>query len=149
MNKIFIIFSFLSCIGFSQETQKEDIWLYDLELAKQEAKIGKKSILLYFSGSDWCAPCKMLKEDFFDHKKFKNYKNSFVPLFIDIPRNKDLLTDKQKKHNNELLNKYNKNKSFPLLIVLSPKGKILDKISGYSSLRDPKFHFELLDKFSK
>ncbi|WP_103866050.1 thioredoxin family protein [Aquimarina sp. I32.4] len=149
MRRIFLFFVLFGFIGFSQQESKDIVWLQDFDLAKKEAKANKKSILMYFSGSDWCRPCKLLKEDFFDHKKFSNYKKDFVFLLIDIPRNNDLLTDKQREQNYSLLNDYNDNKSFPLVLILSSKGKILDKISGYSSLRNPKFHFELLDKFSK
>ncbi|RKM91892.1 thioredoxin family protein, partial [Aquimarina sp. AD10] len=34
---------------------------------------------------------------------------------------------------------------FPLVNILNHKGKVLDKASGYSSLRDPKYYFELLE----
>ena len=149
MNKIFLVFGFLSFIGFSQQDSKNLNWLQDFEVARHNAKNNKKPILMYFSGSDWCSPCKMLKEDFFDNKKFKEYEKDFTLLLIDIPRSSDLLTDEQRVQNYELLDQYNEGKSFPLVVILSPKGKILDKLSGYSSLRDPKFHFQLLDKFTK
>ncbi|WP_103068023.1 thioredoxin family protein [Aquimarina sediminis] len=149
MNKIFLIFVFFSFIGFSQQDSKDLSWLQDFEKARLKAKNNKKPILMYFSGSDWCSPCKMLKEDFFDNEKFKKYEKDFTLVLVDIPRSSDILTDEQRVQNYELLDQYNEGKSFPLVVILSSKGKVLDKISGYSSLRDPSFHFQLLDKFTK
>ncbi len=149
MKRILILF-FLTCaVSFSQDeySHSKVHWIQGIEKAKSEAKSNKKSILMYFTGSDWCMPCIMLKEDFFDSDRFDKYHDSYVFLKVDIPRNKDLLTEEQLQHNYTLLEKYNKNKVFPLVTVLSPKGKVLDQISGYSSLRDPKYYFELLDKF--
>ncbi|GAA4272254.1 hypothetical protein GCM10022258_15480 [Aquimarina gracilis] len=135
-------------VVFSQE-EKESFWVYDLTEAKEIAKKENKTIVLYFTGSDWCRPCMMLKEDFFGSYKFSKYKNSFVFLYIDIPRDQDLLTEKQKIENYKVLDLYNKAKTFPLIFMINHKGKILDQISGYSSLRDPSYHFDLLSKFTK
>ncbi|WP_025743467.1 thioredoxin family protein [Aquimarina pacifica] len=149
MKNIVLVFGFLSFIGFSQQNSKDQLWVQDFDTAKEIAKNDGKTILMYFTGSDWCMPCIMLKEDFFSTEKFKNYKDSYVFIKVDIPRNTDLLTPQQKSHNYKLLEEYNDQKSFPLVKIMSYKGKILDELSGYSSLRDPRYHFELLDKFSK
>ncbi len=149
MKYLHILFLLTFTLGFSQNEngKQEDFWLQDFDKAKQLAKKNDKSILMYFTGSDWCSPCMMLKEDFFSSKKFKKYKDSYVFLIVDIPRNKDLLTETQKTKNYKLLKEYNINKVFPLVSILSAKGKTLDQVSGYSPLRDPKYHFELLEKF--
>ncbi len=150
MKNIFLLLFFSTCFfGFSQKNQKDVVWLQNYEKVQKIAKKENKSILMYFSGSDWCMPCKKLKQDFFDTEKFKKYTSSFVLMLVDVPRNKDLITKEQREQNFKLLEKYNPNKSFPLVTILSTKGDVLDKISGYSSLRDTRFHFELLDKFSK
>ncbi len=147
MNKLTIILFFFSLIVFSQKETSNIDWHEDFTATMQNAKSEKKPIVLYFSGSDWCAPCKKLKEDFFETEKFNKYIDSFIFHLVDIPRNNDLLTEEQRIQNYDLLDTYNKNKSFPLVIVLSSKGKILNKVSGYSYLRDPRFHFELLDTY--
>ncbi|WP_262711236.1 thioredoxin family protein [Aquimarina algicola] len=120
-----------------------------MEIAKKISKKEHKPILMYFSGSDWCKPCMMLQEDFFDSFEFKKFTDSFVFLYLDFPRNSDLISTERKIENSKLLELYNKNKQFPLINILNSKGKVLDKISGYSSLRDPRYHFELLQKFMK
>ena len=136
--------------GISQETdQQEQIWVKNWEEAKTVAQKENKRILMYFTGSDWCMPCIMLKEDFFSTSKFKSFANSYVFLKIDIPRSQDIITPEQRKHNLKILDTYNEEKSFPLINIMTFKGKILDHHSGYSSLRDPSYHFALLEKYAK
>ncbi|MBQ4821922.1 thioredoxin family protein [Aquimarina sp. MMG016] len=147
MKNLLFIFIFIGFSASAQFDQGNSLWIQNWKSAKIKAKKERKPILMYFSGSDWCRPCKMLQEDFFNSQKFEQYKNSFIFLYIDIPRNKDLLSKEQNIENNKLVELYNKEKSFPLINIMDDKGKVLDKISGYSSLRDTKYHFELLDKF--
>ena len=46
-------------------------------------------MLIFFTGSDWCGPCKMLVEDFFESDKFKEIaEKEFVLYEADFPRNK-------------------------------------------------------------
>ncbi|WP_405381895.1 thioredoxin family protein [Maribacter sp. LLG6340-A2] len=121
-------------------------WLTDYNTALSKAKKQDKNILLYFTGSDWCPPCKMLKQDLFETNDFKTLSGNYILLYVDIPRNKDLLTPKQLAHNKELLVKYNTRKVFPLLKVLNAKGKELDKLSGYSMNGVVDSHINLLQR---
>ncbi len=151
MRYLLLALCLTSMFSFSQDDiiKTDGLWLQDFEMAKAEANANNKSILMYFTGSDWCMPCIMLKEDFFSTDKFREHKKSYVFLMVDIPRNRDLLNDQQKEQNYNLLKKYNEQKSFPLVIILSKKGKIIDEVSGYNSLRDPKYYVDLLDKYGK
>ncbi|WP_378175634.1 thioredoxin family protein [Aquimarina sp. SS2-1] len=68
MKKVILFLSLIiTTILFGQENELQ--WLTDFEAAKQVSKDTKKPILMYFTGSDWCAPCMMLKEDFFFDRK--------------------------------------------------------------------------------
>jgi thiol-disulfide isomerase/thioredoxin len=62
-----LLFLAVLFIGFSAFAQEEVQlnWLTDFKKAKKISQKEKKPILIYFTGSDWCPPCKMLKEDFF------------------------------------------------------------------------------------
>ena len=42
-------------------------WLVDFEAAKQQAAKEGKSILMEFTGSDWCPPCIALKKKVLVH----------------------------------------------------------------------------------
>lgn len=126
---------------------KESKWLTDYENALKDAKKADMNVLVYFTGSDWCPPCKMLKTDLFDSAEFKALSENYVLLYVDIPRNRDLLTPEQMAHNKEIMVKYNKKGVFPLLKIVNAKGNALDEYSGYSMNGEIKYHLELLNKY--
>lgn len=121
-------------------------WLTNYETALKKASKQKKNILMFFTGSDWCPPCQMLKKDLFETDDFKTISEEYVLLYVDIPRNKDILSEKQLQHNKELNSKFNKKGSVPLLKILNAKGKELGKYSGYSMNGEIKYHLNLLKK---
>ncbi len=124
-------------------------WRTNYDSAMEVAKKENKNVLVYFTGSDWCHPCKMLKKDLFSTDGFKTAATDYVLLYVDLPRNKDLLTPTQLQHNKELLSKLNKRGVFPLFKILSPQGDELDEYSGYSMNGEISKHLALLDKYRK
>ena len=131
--------------AFAQDNSTLD-WMTNLEDAQIVAKKEKKPILVYFTGSDWCAPCKKLKADFFDSEEFKALSDSMVLVYVDYPRRQDIITADQLAYNKDLIARLNPEKSFPTLVMLNYKGKRTDEISGYTSLRDTRYHFEFLER---
>jgi thioredoxin-related protein len=132
----------------AQDYNSKLTWETDFELAKSKSAKTKKPILILFTGSDWCAPCKMLKKDFFDSKEFIVKSNEFILLLVDFPRNKELISQAQEKSNKLLSAKYGV-KSFPTIIAVNYKGAIIDKIKSYSSSRDTGYHFKFIDMVLK
>ncbi|WP_324027907.1 thioredoxin family protein [Maribacter sp. BPC-D8] len=121
-------------------------WLTNYDSAISKAKKQHKNVLVYFTGSDWCPPCKMLKTDLFDTNEFQELSNNYILLYVDVPRNRDLISEKQMVHNKELLTKLNKKKVFPMFKVIDSKGNELDKLSGYSMNGVIDSHLKLLEK---
>ena len=121
-------------------------WHLDYETAMKEARKTDKNLLVYFTGSDWCAPCKMLKKDLFETPEFREASEKYVMLYIDIPRNRDLLSAKQFAHNKALLPRLNKRNVFPLFTVLNTKEKELDQLSGYNMNGEIRYHMEFIRK---
>ncbi|WP_417619917.1 thioredoxin family protein [Oceanihabitans sediminis] len=144
-----LILLFALTLIFNVSAQEEDMsnlnWLTDLEEAKLISLKEKKPILLYFTGSDWCAPCKMLKQDFFSTPKFEEKAEKMVLVMVDIPRRLDIISPEQKKINMDLVRKYNKNGSYPNLVALNAKGKVIGEISGYTFLRETDRHYAFVD----
>lgn len=140
-----LLFLCFLCITLSVSAQ-DAAWHTDFEKAKAVSKKTGKPILMYFTGSDWCGPCKMLKKDFWQNPEFLNQSNDFVLLEVDIPFREDILTPEQFKKNKKLQSKYNKQKSFPTLLALDSSGKIYNRISAYSMLRDTSGYFAFIDK---
>jgi len=143
MKSLFFIL-FIAIVGVSNA--QEVNWLTDFEKAKKVSKKTKKPILMYFTGSDWCGPCKMLKKDFWQDPAFIEQSNDFVLLEIDVPFREDIISPAQKKKNKELQKKYNKEGAFPTLLALDANLKVKERISAYSMLRDTSGYFAFLDK---
>ena len=148
MKYLFLLFMipFLATAQAEITTVNDSKWITNYETAISKAKKQKKNVLVYFTGSDWCPPCKMLKTDLFDTNEFQELSDNYILLYIDVPRNKDLLSAKQLANNKDLLTKLNKKKVFPLLKVLDYKGKELDALSGYSMNGVVDSHLRLLEK---
>jgi len=139
MKKAFLItFLLFSAIGFSQN------WSTNLEEAKALANKENKTILLVFSGSDWCAPCIKLDRNVWQSNEFKSYSTEkLVLLRADFPKKKgNALAEEIKNANLALAEKYNKEGFFPLVVVLDKNGKVLAK-KGYENQNAEKYITEL------
>ena len=133
-------------LSFSSVGKKEVTWYTNYNEALNVAKNNNQNILIYFTGSDWCAPCIQLKKDLFDTKEFEELSQQYVLLYIDIPRRNDIVSPDQKAHNKEVFKKFNKTGVFPLFLAVSPKGKVLDEYSGYSMNGEISYHLDFLEK---
>ncbi|MVN78853.1 DUF255 domain-containing protein [Hymenobacter sp. HMF4947] len=108
------------------------VWTADLAAALAQAKAIQKPVLAVFSGSDWCKPCMMLKQEVFDQPEFAQYaQDKFVLARFDFPRNKkNRLDPAQTKRNEEAAAQLNREGAFPAVVLLSPEGKVLAR-TGY------------------
>jgi len=144
-----LIALFVFAVVFNISAQDSEMvhldWLTDIDQAKKESVQQNKPILVYFTGSDWCSPCKMLKEDFFNTEKFENKAKSFVLLLVDMPRRKDIITDAQRTKNNSVVRKYNRQGSYPTLVALNTRGNVIGELSGYTFLRETDRHYAFVD----
>lgn len=143
---ILLVVICISAFGFSQDDEVSNLnWLTDFDEAKKEASSSKKPILIYFTGSDWCGPCKSLKKDFFNTDAFEKKSKNFVLLMIDMPRRLDIITAEQKKKNKVIVSKYNTKGSYPNLVALNKDLKVIGELSGYTFLRETDRHFAFVD----
>ncbi len=85
MKTIFYTFFLLFFYStFSQEKSKPTY-----NQITEQAKKENKRILLYFSGSDWCAPCVKFKRFFIETEQFKTFtQNNILVYNADFPRQK-------------------------------------------------------------
>lgn len=157
MNKFFLLLAIcVSSFGFSQddyenygEEESTLNWLTDLNQAQDESIAQNKPILVYFTGSDWCGPCKSLKKDFFNTKVFEEKAEDLVLVKIDMPRRMDIITPEQKEKNKTVVNQYNTQGGYPNIVALNMHLNILGELSGYTFLRDPEGHFAFVDSILK
>ena len=150
MTKAKAIILFLLTTVVSVNAQEKTLhWLTDFEQAKQTSEKFDKPILMYFTGSDWCAPCKKLKADFFSTEKFLKESDKFVLLMIDMPRASGIISAAQKRKNMLLMQRYNRRGSFPTLVGMNSEGKVLGDINGYNRTQKTDAHFVFLDEILK
>lgn len=116
-------------LGFSQD------WKYNFEEAKKIASEENKNIIMIFSGSDWCAPCMRLEKNIWQSEEFiKEASEKWVLLKLNFPRKKaNQLSPEQTNHNRSLAEKFNREGSFPLVVVMTPSGKVLGKF-GFKNI---------------
>lgn len=114
------------------------VWLTDLSKAQAQAKAEKKLVLMDFTGSDWCPPCKELKKKVLDSAEFEAYAtNNLVLVEVDFPNHKPQ-TEELKRANEQLQEKF-KIEGFPTIIVLDGDGKQLSKTVGYDGDKPQEF----------
>lgn len=108
-------------------------WGNNLEAALDKAKQNNELVMLNFCGTDWCAPCIMLKKQVLESVEFKNYaEGKLVLVRADFPRQKkNLLSVEQTAYNETLAEKYNPEGRFPLTLLLSADGTVLHTWDGY------------------
>jgi len=142
--KIFLtaFFALSSLLLFSQNT-----WSVNLDNTLSAAKKDKKNVLLYFSGSDWCMPCKMLDRDIFDTKEFKDYaQKNLLLVKADFPRRaENKLSAQQQNYNNQLGQKYGV-RGMPTVVLLNSDGKELNRIVGYPRMTPQAFVEDFIKK---
>ena len=121
-----LLMGFLAVQAFAAD----GTWTTDFAKAQARAKAEKKLLLVDFTGSDWCPPCKALQKNVFSSVDFQSYaKDNVVLVEIDFPRSKPQSAD-LKKANKELARKHGID-SYPTVIVFDSNGKELSKESGY------------------
>ncbi|MFC7337617.1 thioredoxin family protein [Haloferula chungangensis] len=94
-------------------------WSTDLEQAFEDAKKQNKPVLVEFTGSDWCPPCKMMRKNVFSKKEFVSAASKdFILVELDFPNG-----DPEVKKKNEPYAKKYDIEGFPTVILFDSKGK--------------------------
>lgn len=103
----------------------------DLESALASAKASNKLVYACFSGSDWCGWCIRLEEEVFSDASFAaELKDKYELVYIDMPRDKEILSENAKAKNPELVKKYNI-RGFPSMIIFKGDGSVIFRSSAY------------------
>ncbi len=110
----------------------EEGWLVDFEKAKTQAAKEGKPILMEFTGSDWCPPCKALHKNVLVKEIFKEeMPKHYILLKLDNPRDKSKQTDAEQAQYKELAREY-KVTGVPSVFLADADGNPFFKSSGYS-----------------
>ncbi|MCF6212843.1 MAG: thioredoxin family protein [Flavobacteriaceae bacterium] len=125
--------TFISLLLISFNSIAQVSYAKDLNEAKTLASKEGKTIMIVFSGSDWCVPCMRLEKEILSQPAFENFEaKKIVLLKADFPsrnKNKKLISQKQQASNAKLFEKYNQKGIFPLVVLLNSEGKIIAETS--------------------
>ncbi|MDA3910821.1 MAG: thioredoxin family protein [Bacteroidales bacterium] len=125
---IIVIVSFASVSNAQSEG-------FDFDEAKSKAMESNTNIMIFFHGSDWCAPCIKLNNQVIDTEEFKTWADNNV-IFVDADfprRHRNQLDEIQQDKNKELAEKYNQQGQFPLIVILDKEGKVICT-AGYKDM---------------
>lgn len=120
----------LSILLISLPLASDEIdWETNFEMALSKATKSGKSMVVLFTGSDWCASCKRLESDVFEIPAFvEQAKDQFVFLKLTFPRNS--YRPKNQSDRSQLLSNQYLIRGFPTVLILDPTGKELAR-TGY------------------
>ena len=123
---VFALLCGSSIPAFSQETK----WYTDFAKASTQAKAENKTILLDFTGSDWCPWCQRMDQETLGTQQFLDYaKDNLEWVMVDflkrIPQPPDVIAQ-----NLQMKEKFQV-KGFPTFILINPQGTVLWKQEGY------------------
>lgn len=136
MKKLFM--ALLASAALYQAAAAEGEWLTDFTKATEKAKAENKLVLMDFTGSDYCPPCKALFKNVFSTAEFVEYaKKNLVLVEVDFPIAKKQ-SDELKKANAELEKKF-KVDGYPTIILLDSNGKELSRDAGYGGEKPKEF----------
>jgi len=111
-------------------TQSDAIWLTNYQQALAQAAKENKSVLLDFTGSDWCPPCMQMEKEVLSQHEFIAFaKNKLVLVKLDFPRRKKL--PPEEKEQNQKLGEQFAIQVFPTYVLVDPTGKELKRQIGY------------------
>jgi thioredoxin-related protein len=126
MKKLIII---LLLFPFADSTAQS--WITDLQVALREANEQNKKVLLYFSVPEACDRCIDLEKNVFSSGDFKKFaSDNYILAKADFSGEIDPRT---KQENLLIVEKYNKDGFFPLVVILDGSSKVLGKIGIYNN----------------
>jgi thiol-disulfide isomerase/thioredoxin len=110
-------------------------WGTDLEAGKAQAAKEKKSLVVYFTGSAWCPPCRLLHAELLPSKTFADFAKDKVLVMLDYPplsaRAAEKVTaDPALGRLMKVKDQY-KVQMFPTMLVLGPDGQEKGRKVGY------------------
>lgn len=116
-----------------ESLERNNGWLVWYKDALAQSEETGKPILVNFTGSDWCPPCKALKKDVYSKDAFKAWAaENVILLELDYPRQKPQ-SDKMKEQNRQLAQAY-KIRGFPTAMVIDAEGKELERFVGHGGM---------------
>ncbi len=108
----------IPALTLSAMAEAKEGWMTDLNKAIELAVKENKSVLVEFTGSDWCPPCIAMRKNVFSKKEFTAAATkNFVLVELDFPKRDKELAEKNQPHAEKF-----KIEGFPTVVLLDSKG---------------------------
>ncbi len=128
MSKFVIAFA-LTVFQLLSPASAEDIWRDDIDAALEVAKADGKDLLLFYTGSDWCEPCKKMVAEILDKPDFLDaITKHFLLVELDFPHDRQL-SNEMVKQNQEWSDKFGI-EGFPTIVLMDLEQRPFG-ITGY------------------
>lgn len=106
-------------------------WKSNLNEAFREASMTNKKVLLFFSTEDDCQRCQKLDKNVLQSPEFKDFaKDNYILVKQDFQPTSD---PKQLEQNLLVVEKYNKDGFFPLLVIINKNAKVIGQVGAYNN----------------
>ena len=129
MKKFAVILAFAPLMALAATSTPKG-FTDNLDEALATAKAEGKYVYACFSGSDWCGWCKRLEGEVLSKPEFvPAVEKDYVLVYIDMPNDKNLLSERAKTENPKLVKKYAV-RGFPTVLILDGEGKTVSQ-TGY------------------
>ena len=133
MKKILIACAAVCCAALMAAPATPKGWVTDYDAALEQAAKEKKTVLVLFTGSDWCGWCQKLRKDTLDQSAFKKFAaNNLILVYMDMPRNQ-APADRAKVQ--ALSRKLKAGGGVPCTVIVGSDGTVKGKIVGYRPLK--------------
>jgi thioredoxin-related protein len=120
MKKALFLLSFFAVTITQAQTESEQLWLSDVNVAIQQSMQTNKPLFLFFTGSDWCGWCIRLQKEVFQTSYFTKWAAENVILVeLDFPRKKQL--PDEIKNQNQTMQQIFQVQGFPTVHMVTPQ----------------------------
>ena len=127
MKKIIALIIFAAAVTLFAAPEN---WLTDYDAAVKQAEKEKKTLLVLFTGSDWCPGCIALNEHVLSKPEFMDFaKKNLVLVYMDSPR-RTRQSDAERAMVAKLRRKLNPGPYIPTAVIVASDGRILERIVG-------------------
>jgi thiol-disulfide isomerase/thioredoxin len=120
--------------GISMLYGAPENWLTNYDAAMKQAAKEKKSVLVLFTGSDWCPGCIALNKHTLSNEKFLSFaKENLIMVYMDSPRR----TPQSAEMRAEVIKLYRKldpGQYIPATVIVANDGRILGRIQGFRNV---------------
>jgi thiol:disulfide interchange protein len=136
-------FAVAIALGTVSVAMAEVTWMNDLEAAKARAAKEHKAMVLEFTGSAWCPPCKALHAAVLTSPEFAAFSKDVVLVALDYPTLSERAPEKVRA--NPALTRLMAIKEkyqvpgFPTVFYFDANGKQQSKLVGYGGDTPPVF----------